>query len=112
MPKILPLTPSLPNYQAGLSVGTTQYLINVRWNGREEKFYMDVLDQDGNAIRSGMALVLGTFIGRQEASADFPPGAFVLVDTSNEGRDPGIDDLGARVQVYHFDEDELEELVG
>lgn len=107
MPLLVPLIPSVPFYEGGLTLGTVQYRINLHWNSRMDLFFMDLLDVDGNHIRSGMAMVLGTFIGRQSASAEFPPGAFVLSDTSGEGRDAGIDDLGSRVQLYYFTDEEL-----
>ncbi len=112
MPMVVPLAPSIPHYEAGLTIGTVQYRINVRWNGRMGLFFMDLMDVDGNHIRSGMAMVLGTFLGRQSASADFPPGAFMLTDTSGEGVDAGIDDLGSRVQMHYLTDEELEELGG
>ncbi len=112
MPKLVPLVPSNPHYEAGLTIGTVQYRLVVRWNGRVECFFMDLLDVDGNPIRMGMAMVLGTFIGRQCAHADWPGGAFFLVDSSGTGTDAGIDDLGARVLMYHVTDEELEELDG
>lgn len=107
---IVPLLPSIPNYRAGLTIGTVQYLADVHWNGREEKWYFDLLTEDGEQIVSGVGIVLGAFLGRKSASALMPAVTFVAVDTSGEGRDAGIDDLGTRVQVYSVSYEELDEL--
>lgn len=107
MPKLVPLVPSIPNYRAGLTIESTQYLIDVRWNGRMEVWFLDLMTEAGEMIKAGIAIVLGAFLGRTAASADFPGGAFVAVDTSNEGQDAGIDDLGTRVLLYYYSEEEL-----
>lgn len=103
----LPLVPSVPAYRFGTSILSVQYLIDVHWNGREGKWYMDLLTDDEVPIRNGIPLVLGAVLGHDGASPDWPAGVFVVADLSRTGADAGFDDLGTRVVVYHLTDAEV-----
>lgn len=103
MPSALPLVPSVFNYRVGTSFEGVQYLVDVRWNGRDAAWYLDLLEEDETPVRLGMKVVLGAVIGgRAFADADFPAGVLIASDLSNEGRDATFDDLGTRVLVYFY----------
>jgi hypothetical protein len=99
----LPLVPSLPNYRFGTALAGTQFLIDVRWNARDEAWYMDVLSEDETLIRGGIKIVLGTLLGGRVVNASFPAGVFVAADLTNSGLDADIDALGDRVVVDFYD---------
>jgi hypothetical protein len=110
MSEILPLIPSLAQYEFDTTLDGNPFTINIRWNMREEKWYMDLWYTDGTVIATGLALVVGAIIGLRIAHADFP-GLFLVRDTAapkgSVGRDAGFDDMGQRVQVYLFRYDEV-----
>jgi hypothetical protein len=95
----LPFEPSTPSYRVSTTLGDTQYLLDVHWNERAEAWYFDILAADETRIRSGIKVVLGTFLGGRCVTPGFPDGVLVATDTSGEGRDAGFDDLGTRVVV-------------
>ena len=103
----LPFTPSVFNYRVGTTIEGVQYLFDVRWNGREQAWYFDLLDQDADMIRAGIKIVLGAMLGVRCADPRFPNGEFVATDLSNSGVDAGFDDLGVRVIVRFFTAEEL-----
>lgn len=103
----LPLIPSEPNYRFGTALNGKQVIIDVRWNGRDEAWYLDLLTEDEEPIRTGMKVVLGTILGGRSANADFPVGVFVASDLSGEGREATLDDLGVRVLVHFMTPEEL-----
>lgn len=103
MPVALPLTPSEPNYRVGTTLSDNVYLLNVRWNAREECWYLDVLTEAEIMIRAGIKVTLGVLLGARVTDTAFPPGVFIAVDQSNSGVDPGFDELGDRVQIYYYD---------
>ena len=107
MPQQLPLRPSIANYRVGTVLDDTVYLLDVRWNGRAEAWYLDVLTEDEERIRSGIKLVLGSALGRRCVDARFPAGILIATDTSGAGQDAGFDDMGERVQVLYFTAAEL-----
>lgn len=102
MPQIIPVQPSVPFQTFGTVLDGIQYVLNFRWNGRAGAWYMDVLDEDEDPIRQGIAVVLGAALGRRCVDPRYPPGVIYAVDTSGTGRDAGIDDLGSRVLLYFF----------
>jgi hypothetical protein len=110
MPTQIPLEPSIANYRIGVTIEDTQYLLDIRWNGREEKWYMDIYTEDETPIQHGIALVLGSVLGRTSTDPNFPAGAFVVSDLSNAGIDATFEDLGDRIVVYHYTEEELNTL--
>lgn len=112
MPQRLPLIPSVPAYQFGTTLDGIQYLFNIRWNTREEAWYMDILKEDETPIRHGIKVTLGSFLGRRSVNPDFPPGVLMAYDTSQENRDAGFDDLGTRVVVFFYTLDEFREFLG
>lgn len=108
MAQQLPLIPSEANYEFSTVLDDVPYIVGVRWNGREGKWYMDLFEEDGTAIRRGMAVVLGTLIGGRSASAKFPEGTFSANDLSGDDADAGFDDLGERVQVWFVPESDID----
>lgn len=110
MPQILPLQPSNPHYRFGTTLAEEPYLIDIRWNGREGAWYMDILSEDEDRIASGLKLVLGGPIGDLSPSNDFPAGHFYLFDASRTGTEATFEDLGVRVNLYFYTEQDLEEI--
>ena len=100
MPQQLPLTSEFPNYRFGTSLDDVQYTIDIRWNGRDAAWYMDVLAEDGTPIRRGIKVVLGGILGRRCIAPGFPDGVLIAADQSRLGRDATVDDLGKRVAVF------------
>jgi hypothetical protein len=86
------------------------YVFDVYWNEREAKWYFDLSEADGRPIQKGIAVVLGTFLGRRVRSHKlFVDGAFIAVDTSarRNGIDAKFDDIGSRVVVAYFTNSEM-----
>ncbi len=111
MPQVLPLIPSVPNYRVGTVLGTAPFVLDVRWNGRDGAWYLDILDEDAEPILTGIRVVLGALLGGRSVNPAFPPGRLIAADLSGEGRDAGIDDLGTRVLVYFYSAAEVLELL-
>ena len=95
----LPLVPSTPNYRFATTLDGTSYVFDVRWNARDEAWYLDVYDQNETLIRAGVKIVLGALLGRRSVDPAFPDGLLIATDLSGEGREATFDDLGTRVVV-------------
>lgn len=107
MSQILPLVPSLPLYRFNTTLGDRQFGFRLRWNGRDEAWYMDVEREDGTVLRRAIRVVLGVLLGGRSVDPDFPPGGFRAVDLKGTGVDAGLDDLGDRVAIYYLTPEEL-----
>lgn len=102
MPQILPLEPSQPFYEIATVLNKTPVTIDVRWNGRDEAWYLSVYDAEGLAIADGLKVVLGVLIGARARHPLFTAGAFVARDTSGKQREAAFDDIGTRVTVTYY----------
>lgn len=79
-----------------------QFIFDVQWNDRDAAWYFNVLDTNENPIYVGIKVVLGTYLGRRCTDPSFPRGIMLANDLSGSGLDPGIDDLGGRVEVWYY----------
>jgi hypothetical protein len=104
----LPIIPSTFNSRVGTVIDGTPYILDIRWNGRDAAWYMDILAEDESPIRTGVKLVLGAFLGGRTVDPRFPFGALVASDLSGEGRDATFDDLGTRLRCYFINQADVD----
>lgn len=103
MSACLDITPGLPDQVFTTTIDDAPYVFNLRWNVRDSSWRMHIYEEDGiTPVRLGMRVVLGTYLGRSSNHPLFTRGVFVVVDTAKTGREAGLDDLGARVQVVRY----------
>lgn len=107
MPQIIPLEPSEAFYRFSTTLEDTDYIFNVRWNGRDAAWYFDLFTIDDVLIAGGNKIVLGAYPGARSASADMPPGVFIVSDTSDAGLDATYEDLGVRVVMHYYTVEEF-----
>jgi len=99
----IPARPGLTFYNLQIPLDGITYTLEIRWSVRESAFYMNVLDESGaTPILSGLKLVLGAPIAAKNTGRAFP-GFFLVIDTSGQGLDAGIEDLGDRVRLDYFE---------
>lgn len=103
--------PSEGNYRFSTILTTASdsgtYTFDVRWNTRDSAWRFDMYDPDGNLMVAGVKIVIDTPLGRRSSHPFFSHNAIYAVDTSLQRLDPGFDDIGSRVLVYHFTESDL-----
>ena len=98
----IPLRSDLTFFDVTAVLDGATYTLQFRWNVRLGAWFMQVRDdQDENVLVGDVRMVAdyplaGYQIGRQ------PAGVFVAVDTSGQGIDPGLTDLGNRVQLQYL----------
>lgn len=101
-PQILPFVPSVPYYRFRTSIENVAYIFDVRWNVRDAAWYFDLLETDETPIALGVKIVLGMSLARRIKHPLFRNGTLVAIDTSGKLREPGLDDLGTRVQIRYY----------
>ena len=106
MPVQIPFIPEEFNYSVSTVLDDTEFTFDVYWNGRDEAWYFDLSDADG-IIRSGIKIMLGSFLGRRSVDPRYPNGTLVASDLSNEGVDATFQDIGVRVVVFFYSADEI-----
>ena len=116
---IMPFVPSLSPYDFNTPIDNASYHFDVRWNARANvqadgsrtgAWYFDIREIDNTPIALGVKVVIGAYLGRKHVHQLFSNGVFVAVDTEMRvdaatgrrgRRDPGFDELGARVRVLY-----------
>lgn len=105
--RILPVQQGAPSQEFQVSLDGQLYTLGLTWNEREGAFYLDVSDQDGSPILLGRKVVVGLPLLARFRDAALPPGQLLAVDTSGQGKDPSLADLGARVPLYYIEASSL-----
>lgn len=122
----IPLRTDLEDYTLQATLDQTIYTLRMRFNRRDQNWYMDVMDQNSVPIRMGLKVLIDWPLGVRTRNPLWPPGCFIAVDTSTLHEDPTatitIDngarvngtpsatvasDLGGRVVLLYFQKSEL-----
>ena len=97
----LPIKQEGAHFGFSVELGGVSYALTFRWNDRLEQWCLDVADGDGNALASGVRVVVGVPLLQRFRNPALPTGLLMAVDTDGGDRDPGFEDLGRRVAVSY-----------
>ena len=92
-----------PDYTQSTIIDGREYNLRFYWKQRMGTWYLDIKDQDNVMIVAGLALVLGSLILRYLTDPKLPAGEIFMVDLTDAGLQPNIDELSERVQVAFID---------
>lgn len=96
------LQQDVAHFGFAVELDSITYQLSFRWNARAGRWFLDVRDGDGNALRLGVAMIPDAPLLRRFGLGDAFPGELMLVDSHGFGADPGFEDLGRRHRLYHF----------
>lgn len=99
----IPLPTSNPHFVQQTQLNGVTYTIRIHWNEREEAFYMELGDIEGNPIVASRKLVANWGLLFRVTDERKPVGDIFCVDQTGQGVDPGLDDLGERVLLIYDD---------
>lgn len=101
----IPARTDLPDYQMEIALDGLTYSLRLRWNTREQAWYLTLLDETDDPIQDfcNVKVVVNAPIGSRSVDPRRPPGFFVAMDSTNLHTDPGFTDLGDRVQLYYLE---------
>jgi len=88
-------TSSDPYYSMRTRLDGKDYILAFAWNEREERWYLTISDSDGNQLLAGLKLVANwPLLARYHADPNVPPGELMVVDQTQDGSPPGLEELG------------------
>jgi hypothetical protein len=79
----------------------------VYWNEREAAWYFDLLDSSNNPITLGRKIVAKYPLLHRCIDERRPAGELYVIDLSNTGIDPGLNELDKRIVIVYYDADEM-----
>ena len=91
-----------PSQSAQVLIDDAYYTVIWRWNDRDRAWYFALADADGERIVSGVRVVLGADLLSGVPTGLGPDGGIVVIDASGRVDEPGLLDLGNRVQVLYI----------
>ncbi len=85
-----------------------EYLLRFYWSTRNSKWYMSIFNQNNEPIALWMALnVSVALLRRSRANTNIPPGVFLVVDTTLQGKEILVPtDFGERVILTYITSDD------
>jgi hypothetical protein len=89
------------DYQFSITLGVNVFQLRIYWNTRVGAWYHDLLDSGGAPIRTGIKIVVGIPLWRKIATTGRPVGELMAIDSAGTDIDPGLTDLGNRVQLVY-----------
>lgn len=109
MPSQLPFVYDPPIYRVSTTLDNEVFIFDVRWNARDEAWYFDLYTSEEDLIVGGVRIILGIPLGfKAKSDSRFPNGIIVATDMANTGQEAGYYDLGDRVLVHFYSQDELD----
>jgi hypothetical protein len=100
----LPVRPGVPHQRFFVELEAVTYGIDLLWNGRAGAWSLSILDRNGAALLSGRRVVIGfPLTVRAAYDLRLPPGQIVAIDTTGADKEPGLEDLGARVPLLYVE---------
>ena len=97
----LPVRSDLPAYEFQSTLEGVVYTFAFHYNARLDTWFMDILDEVGNPLIMGTALLAQVFLIDRFTAAGGPPGTLLLIDSQDGQEDPGINDLGTRFTLVY-----------
>jgi hypothetical protein len=100
---ILPtLTDGTEDYSFRTQLDGTFFGFDFSWNARGGYWALILSDAAGNALLRRVVRVGALMFNRFRADSRLPLGEIVAMDTSGVDQDPGLTDLGDRVQLLYL----------
>lgn len=110
MPLTIPTkTDGTQAYGVTVPLDGVAYRFDFAWNARGQYWTALVSDSAGNPLVRRAVRIGTLFFARFRALnlTGYPSGEVLVLDTSNQDLDPGLTDLGARVQLTYLSADEI-----
>lgn len=96
-----------PFFSIVVTLDAVSYTLQFRWNVRAAAWFVTVLDAVGVNVLLGDTRVVANFPLALYVTGRAPSGLLMAVDTSGQGLDPGLTDLGDRIDLQYFSKAEL-----
>lgn len=100
---VVPLVNSLPFYKFRATFSGTLFTLYIRYNGRMQRYIMDVLDPSENPIVNGLPLLINRNIAGQYVSLALPEGIFFASDDTGQSNQPTQYSFGTDHTLWYED---------
>lgn len=110
MSVLIPVRPDLPFQVMQVTLDGVPLSLEFRWNQREGSWYMAIRSEDEETTYAeGVKVVVDWSLAYRWPDVRTLLGKFMAIDTSGAHANPGLRDLGDRVQLVYIPRDESDE---
>jgi hypothetical protein len=95
----IPVSLDTPSYRLRCTLSGVEYVFRFDWNGRADRWYLDLLTVDLLPIARGLKLIALYPLLQRSVSPLRPPGDFFVFAT----RTPGFSDLGRSATLLYVE---------
>lgn len=85
------------------SLSGTSFSLVFRFNTRMSVWFMDIQDQAGNSLLSGVPILIETALIGRFVTQGLPVGDFIAFDDTNQGTEPGRYSFGTDHSLVYAD---------
>ena len=102
----IPLRTDIYSYFQNVVIDGVVYRMDVRYNGRMERWIIGLSDAEGNALLAGIPLLPSYPLTEKFRGCieNLPAGQFLIVDETGAERTPTRDDLGEDIKLFYVTE--------
>jgi hypothetical protein len=98
-----PLRNDLPQYSFPITLSGSNYVIQMIFNVRMNRWIMNINDVAGNQILSGIPVLIERNLTGQYATLAIPAGVFLAVDNTGQDSQPTQYSFGVDHTCYYLD---------
>lgn len=98
------------NFRYTIELDGVVFELSFIFNTRDSHWYVDILDADGNQLRSGVKLVTGMALLRKWSDRARPPGELFMIDPSNQDREATLETIGQEVFLNYVEQSSISSL--
>lgn len=105
----IPILEDTPFIDQVTNLDGVDYLLQIRYNQRQQRFSISIGSPDGTLYRAGKAIVCNNPLFPQAEDLRFPPGLLIAMSSDIDTSPPKIGELGPgkRVELYYMPAAEL-----
>jgi hypothetical protein len=97
----IPVRSDIKAYDFQINLDGIVFILEFGFNTRANRWYMSIYDQSEDLILGDIPLLTDTLFLDQYVDDRLPPGEFLLLDETGEGKNPGPEDLGNDVKMLY-----------
>lgn len=100
----IPLQSGTAWFSQAITLQGTRYVLEFRWNDREQLWIMSILDAANNAIVMGIPMHAQRNLFGQYVGLSLPTGNMWVEDTTGQGTDPGLTSFQTTHALFYLDD--------
>jgi hypothetical protein len=99
----IPINVKLPWQQFKITLSGVIFTLEIRYNGRMDRWVMNINDASGNQILQGIVLLISRDLTSQYVTLSIPTGVFFATDDTKKDIQPGQNSFGVDHSLFYVD---------